>query len=96
MWKVKGICKSTVARASIKAYRSHLNLMFLRNLYVFMNLLQLQTPQSFTQSTNELVVALQRSGDPCQLQRLRPHLEFLASIDPSPGTDLTKTQQRLK
>lgn len=46
---------------------------------------QLQTPQSFTQSTNELVVALQRSGDPCNLQRLRPHLEFLASIDPSPG-----------
>ncbi|XP_056011395.1 roquin-2-like [Ostrea edulis] len=45
---------------------------------------KLQTPQSFTQSTNELVVALQRSGDPCNLQRLRPHLEFLASIDPSP------------
>ncbi|XP_062575406.1 roquin-1-like isoform X1 [Saccostrea cucullata] len=45
---------------------------------------KLQTPQSFTQSTNELVVALQRSGDPFNLQRLRPHLEFLASIDPSP------------
>lgn len=45
---------------------------------------KLQTPQSFTQSTSELVVALQRSGDPCNLQRLRPHLEFLASIDPSP------------
>ena len=48
---------------------------------------QLQTPQSFTQSTSELVVALQRSGDPCNLQRLRPHLEFLASIDPSPGME---------
>ncbi|XP_069120187.1 uncharacterized protein [Argopecten irradians] len=45
---------------------------------------KLQTPQSFSQSVNELVIALQRTGDPCNLQRLRAHLEFLANIDPSP------------
>ncbi|OWF52583.1 uncharacterized protein LOC110447554 [Mizuhopecten yessoensis] len=45
---------------------------------------KLQTPQSFSQSVNELVIALQRTGDPCNLQRLRTHLEFLANIDPSP------------
>lgn len=48
-------------------------------------LFQLQTPQSFSQSVSELVIALQRTGDPCNLQRLRPHLEFLANVDPSPG-----------
>ena len=47
--------------------------------------LQLQTPQSFGQSVNELVIALQRTGDPCNLQSLRSRLDFLASIDPSPG-----------
>lgn len=45
---------------------------------------KLQTPQSFSQSVSELVIALQRTGDPCNLQRLRPHLEFLANVDPSP------------
>ncbi|XP_046560854.1 roquin-2-like isoform X3 [Haliotis rubra] len=45
---------------------------------------KLQTPQSFSQSISELAIALQRTGDPCNLQRLRPHLEFLANIDPNP------------
>ncbi|XP_041370748.1 roquin-1-like [Gigantopelta aegis] len=45
---------------------------------------KLQTPQSFNQSVSELMIALERTGDPCNLQRLRPHLEFLASVDPSP------------
>ncbi|XP_018335497.1 roquin-1 [Agrilus planipennis] len=45
---------------------------------------KLQTPQSFAQSVQELVIALQRTGDPGKLSKLRPHLELLAAIDPSP------------
>ncbi|KAL3858183.1 hypothetical protein ACJMK2_012788 [Sinanodonta woodiana] len=45
---------------------------------------KLQTPQTFGQSVNELVIALQRTGDPHGLQKLRPHLEFLSNIDPGP------------
>lgn len=48
-------------------------------------LAQLQTPASFAQSVQELTIALQRTGDPANLNRLRPHLELLANIDPSPG-----------
>lgn len=46
---------------------------------------KLQTPQSFAQSVQELVIAVQRTSDPGQLSSLRPHLELLASIDTSPG-----------
>uniref|UniRef100_A0A673NP71 RING-type E3 ubiquitin transferase n=1 Tax=Sinocyclocheilus rhinocerous TaxID=307959 RepID=A0A673NP71_9TELE len=46
---------------------------------------KLQTPASFAQSVQELTIALQRTGDPANLNRLRPHLELLADIDPSPG-----------
>lgn len=56
-------------------------LLFKQTLFLF----QLQTPQSFSQSVNELIITLQRTGDPCTLQKLQPHLEFLASIDPNPG-----------
>lgn len=45
---------------------------------------KLQTPQSFGQSVQELVIALQRTGDPGQLSSLRPQLELLASLDPAP------------
>jgi len=45
---------------------------------------KLQTPQSFLQSVNELIIALQRSGDPGNLSKLRPHFDLLASIDPNP------------
>ncbi|CAG9856052.1 unnamed protein product [Phyllotreta striolata] len=45
---------------------------------------KLQTPQSFAQSVQELVIALQRTGDPGQLSVLRNHLDLLAAIDPSP------------
>ncbi|XP_067140627.1 roquin-2 isoform X3 [Centruroides vittatus] len=45
---------------------------------------KLQTPQSFSQSVQELVIALQRTGDPGNLSVLRSHLELLAGIDPSP------------
>ncbi|KAF4527501.1 hypothetical protein B566_EDAN015439 [Ephemera danica] len=44
---------------------------------------KLQTPQSFAQSVQELMIALQRSGDPGgHLGGLRPSLELLAAIDP--------------
>ncbi|UYV73299.1 RC3H1 [Cordylochernes scorpioides] len=46
---------------------------------------KLQTPQSFSQSVQELVIALQRTGDPGNLAVLRPNLELLSAIDPSPG-----------
>lgn len=42
---------------------------------------KLQNPQSFAQSVQELVIALQRTGDPGNLCILRPHLEYLADID---------------
>lgn len=45
---------------------------------------KLQSPQSFGQSVQELVIALQRTGDPGSLSLLRPHLELLAALDPSP------------
>jgi RING finger and CCCH-type zinc finger domain-containing protein len=44
---------------------------------------KLQTPQSFSQSVQELMIALQRTGDPGSLLGgLRNSLELLASIDP--------------
>ncbi|XP_031356684.1 roquin-1 isoform X2 [Photinus pyralis] len=49
---------------------------------------KLQTPQSFAQSVQELVIALQRTGDPGKLSILRPHLELLAGIDPSPESSI--------
>lgn len=58
----------------------------LQELWLLLYLLcQLQTPASFAQSVQELTIALQRTGDPANLNRLRPHLELLANIDPSPG-----------
>nr|XP_018904154.1 PREDICTED: roquin-1 [Bemisia tabaci] len=45
---------------------------------------KLQSPQSFVQSVQELIIALQRTGDPGNLSSLRPHLQVLASLDPSP------------
>ncbi|XP_022247506.1 roquin-1-like isoform X1 [Limulus polyphemus] len=49
---------------------------------------KLQTPQSFAQSVQELVIALQRTGDPGSLSVLRPHLELLAAIDPNPDSPI--------
>ena len=46
---------------------------------------KLQTPQSFLQSVQELVIALQRTGDPGKLAALRPHLDLLSGLDPNPG-----------
>ncbi|XP_070614855.1 roquin-2 isoform X2 [Erythrolamprus reginae] len=45
---------------------------------------KLQSPESFAKSVQELTIVLQRTGDPTNLNRLRPHLEFLANIDPNP------------
>lgn len=49
---------------------------------------KLQTPQSFGQSVQELVIALQRTSDPHNLSNLRPSLELLAALDPSPDAPL--------
>lgn len=51
---------------------------------------KLQTPQSFAQSVQELVIALQRTGDPGKLSVLRNYLELLADIDPSPGEGISQ------
>lgn len=47
--------------------------------------LQLQSPESFAKSVQELTIVLQRTGDPANLANLRPHLELLANIDHNPG-----------
>ncbi|KAG8197120.1 hypothetical protein JTE90_011283 [Oedothorax gibbosus] len=59
---------------------------------------KLQTPQSFSQSVQELVIALQRTEDPGNLSILRPHLELLAAIDPSPDapTPVWKTLKQVQ
>lgn len=44
---------------------------------------KLQTPQSFAQSVQELVIALQRTNDPANLAGLRIHLKQLTNIDPT-------------
>lgn len=44
---------------------------------------KLQTPQSFAQSVQELVIALQRTNDPSNLASLRTYLKQLTNIDPS-------------
>ncbi|KAI5700537.1 hypothetical protein M8J75_000231 [Diaphorina citri] len=44
---------------------------------------KLQNPQSFAQSVQELVIALQRTGDPGNLANLRGEFERLSSIDPT-------------
>lgn len=44
---------------------------------------KLQTPQSFAQSVQELVIALQRTNDPANLAGLRSYLNKLTNIDPT-------------
>ncbi|CAL1279626.1 unnamed protein product [Larinioides sclopetarius] len=46
---------------------------------------KLQTPQAFSQSLQELLIVLQRNGDPGHLLELKPHLELLASVESSPN-----------
>ncbi|RMX56030.1 hypothetical protein pdam_00017456 [Pocillopora damicornis] len=46
---------------------------------------KLQTPASFSQSIQELIIALQRSGDPGNLCQMRDQFELLSQIDASPG-----------
>ena len=48
-------------------------------------LFQLQSPASFSQSIQELIIALQRSGDPGNLCQMRDQFELLSQIDASPG-----------
>ena len=48
---------------------------------------KLQTPQSFGQSVQELVIALQRTDDPGRLATLRTQLDILTNIDSSPESE---------
>ena len=41
---------------------------------------KLQTPQSFTQSISELMIALNRTNDPAKLSRLEYYLQQVASL----------------
>jgi hypothetical protein len=52
-----------------------------------------QSPQSFGQSVQELMIALQRTGDPANLSALRGHLNSLAAIDASPESNVIPTWQ---
>ncbi|XP_045078451.1 roquin-2 isoform X2 [Coregonus clupeaformis] len=45
---------------------------------------KLQSPESFAKSVQELTIVLQRTGDPANLNSLRPHLKLLANIDHIP------------
>lgn len=47
-----------------------------------------QSPQSFGQSVQELMIALQRTNDPANLSALRGHLNNLAAIDASPDSNV--------
>lgn len=57
---------------------------------------QLQSPESFAKSVQELTIVLQRTGDPANLASLRPHLELLAAIDHNPGGCLHIPHNRLR
>lgn len=52
-----------------------------------------QSPQSFGQSVQELMIALQRTGDPANLSALRGHLKNLADIDASSDSNVIPTWQ---
>lgn len=41
---------------------------------------KLQTPQSFTQSISELIIALNRTNDPAKLSRLEYYLQQVATL----------------
>ncbi|XP_030375445.1 roquin-1 isoform X2 [Scaptodrosophila lebanonensis] len=43
---------------------------------------KLQTPSSFAQSVQELVIALQRTNDPAKLSSIHDYFQYLARIDP--------------
>lgn len=57
---------------------------------------KLQTPQSFLQSVQELVIALQRTGDPGKLAALRSHLDLLSGLDPNPENVMASDWPLLK
>lgn len=54
---------------------------------------KLQTPQSFAQSVQELVIALQRTNDPANLAGLRTHLKQLTSIQTDPTAENSSWQE---
>lgn len=52
-----------------------------------------QSPQSFGQSVQELMIALQRTSDPANLSALRIHLKNLSDIDASSDSNVIPTWQ---
>lgn len=52
---------------------------------------KLQSPASFNQSIQELVIALQRTQDPAGLSMMKEHFERLAKIDPNANGDESDT-----
>lgn len=54
---------------------------------------KLQTPQSFAQSVQELVIALQRTNDPANLAGLRTHLKQLTGIQTDPTAENSSWQE---
>lgn len=52
-------------------------------LHVLRSHFQLQSPQAFGQSIQELITAVQRNGDPDDLLKMIPQFELLAAIDPA-------------
>ncbi|XP_043244845.1 roquin-1-like isoform X3 [Amphibalanus amphitrite] len=47
---------------------------------------KLQSPSSFNQSIQELVISLQKTGDPAGLSQTRMRLQTLAAVDPAPDS----------
>uniref|UniRef100_A0A915IP87 RING-type E3 ubiquitin transferase n=1 Tax=Romanomermis culicivorax TaxID=13658 RepID=A0A915IP87_ROMCU len=56
---------------------------------------KLQSPQSFSQCIQELLISLQRTGDPGHLVDLRPYFENLAEIDVMHGDNNAPSWQQL-
>ncbi|KAM9541274.1 roquin-2-like isoform 2-T2 [Salvelinus alpinus] len=57
---------------------------------------KLQSPESFAKSVQELTIVLQRTGDPANLNSLRPQLELLANIDHNPDAAVAPWWEELE
>ncbi|XP_037079121.1 LOW QUALITY PROTEIN: roquin-1-like [Pollicipes pollicipes] len=54
---------------------------------------KLQSPSSFNQSIQELIISLQKTGDPAGLSQTRLRLQTLAAVDPAPDSLDTDWEQ---
>lgn len=57
---------------------------------------KLQSPQSFNQSIQELIIALQRTQDPANLIVLKDHLERLAKIESASESAAGQSNDEMK